>query len=200
MLDWLDARYGIVLGRMQPLHVGHLEYLDAARVRCGRLVIGVTSPDIADLVDDPADPGRSRQDHNPFSYFSRAEMITGSLLDQGWTSVDFIVVPADVNRPATLRATLPPPEIATVFITVYDEWGDRKSQLLKDLGYEVEVLWRRTMNDRITSGTEIRLAMRNGSAWKHLVPDAVARFLTQTGMTASPPMLAGSHLSTNGEQ
>jgi len=185
MLDWTNIHYGIVLGRMQPLHIGHLEYLAAARARCDRLVIGVTNPDIRALVHDTADPDRSREDHNPFAYFARAEMITASMLEWGWSSSEFIVVPADVNRAGLLKATLPSPDIATVYITVYDDWGHRKSQLLEDLGYKVDILWRRTLDDRITSGTELRHAMTAGGAWRHLVPGAVARYLDQSGLVSS---------------
>ena len=45
------------------------------------------------------------------------------MLESGWPSEDFTVVPANVNRPDSLRCFLPPPETATVFVTVYDDWG-----------------------------------------------------------------------------
>jgi len=194
MLEWRDKEYGIVLGRMQPIHIGHLEYLDAARA------IGITNPDISDMIDDVADADRSRQDHNPFTYFARAEMIAASMLDRGWNCQEFTVVPADVNRPSLLKANLPSPDIATVFTTVYDEWGDRKSQIMDELGYRVDVLWRRTMDDRVTSGTELRLAMRSGAAWKHLVPGAVSRYLEQVDGAALANGPGQSDAPSRGQQ
>ena len=180
----LETKYGIVVGRFQPLHLGHLEYLEAARARCDRLVIGVTNPDVANLIDDSADLNRSRPENNPFSYFDRHEMIIASMIENGWNVEEFTVVPADINRIHSLEATLPPPSKAIVFVTIYDDWGDRKNDLLSGMGYQVEVMWRRTMVDRLTSGTAIRGAIRSGEPWKHLVPSSVASYLE------------GSHLNT----
>lgn len=36
---------GVVHGRFQPLHLKHMEYILAAKVRCRKLYIGVTNPD-----------------------------------------------------------------------------------------------------------------------------------------------------------
>src|SRR5439155_14684145 len=121
------------LGRFQPLHLGHLEYLEAARARCDRVVIGITSPDPSRLVSDDADRQRSLPESNPFSYFDRLEMISASLLEQGWPMDDFLLVPADVNRPESLAAYLPPPTVSKVFLTVYDDWAARKSDLMSAL-------------------------------------------------------------------
>lgn len=187
-----ETKYGIVLGRFQPLHLGHLEYLEAARGRCDRLVIGVTNPDVSNLIDDSTDPNRSRPESNPFSYFDRHEMIIASMLESGWNVNDFTVVPADINRIRSLEATLPPPSKAIVFVTIYDEWGDRKNALLSSTGYQVEVMWRRTMGERLTSGTAIRGAMRSGDPWKHLVPSNVALYLER-----NRPSEAHARWSTN---
>ena len=178
-------RYGAVLGRLQPLHLGHIEYFDAAKAKCDRLIVGITNPELQNLIKDNADPRRSDSENNPFSFFDRLEMVTAALLEMGWTPEEFAVVPAPVNTPSLVPNYLPPPEATTIFVTIYDAWGDRKSELVSSLGYEVEVLWRRRMSDRLTSGTELREAMRNGYPWRHLVPPAVSTYIDDNGLLNS---------------
>jgi hypothetical protein len=151
-----------------------MEYLETARARCERLIVGITNPDISSLNFHTADPNRSKLESNPFSYFLRYEMIDQSLRGAGWESQSFAIVPADVADIGKLGAFLPPQSETTVFITIYDEWGEEKIRRLQDLGYLVEVLWRRSMSDRLTSGSEVRRRMRENEPWKHLVPSGVA--------------------------
>jgi cytidyltransferase-like protein len=173
----------LVLGRFQPLHLGHIEYLEAARKRADCLVIGITNPDINRLIRDVADPSRSLPQNNPFPYYDRQQMISACLLDAGWNCHDFAIVPAPVSVPLELASFLPPPLDTTVCITTYGPWGDYKAELMASLGYEVEILWRREVADRLTSGTHIREAMRSGGQWRPFVPAAVARYLDDTGWT-----------------
>jgi cytidyltransferase-like protein len=185
LTDRPTIHYGVVLGRFQPLHLGHMEYLEAAREKVDQLVIGITNPDTATLIHDSADPRRSLGENNPFSYFDRHQMVTASLTELGWTCNDFVVVPAPINTPQEMKPYLPPPRATTVYITVYDAWGDRKADLMRKIGYSVSVLWRRERADRLTSGTDLRRAMRTGEPWRELVPGAVARYLDQSGWTTA---------------
>lgn len=181
-INWTTLNYGVVLGRFQPLHLGHMEYLQAARAKTDQLVVGITNPDASALIYDDADPRRSRSENNPFSYFDRYQMVASSLFELGWSLNDFIIVPASINKPHEMKPYLPPASVTTVYITVYDEWGERKADLVRQLGYSVSVLWRRDPNDRLTSGTDIRKAIRLGEPWRKLVPSAVARYLDQSGL------------------
>lgn len=173
------SEYGVVLGRFQPLHVGHMEYLDCAKAGCKRLIIGVTNPNTAALQFHPADPDRSKSESNPFSYFIRHEMIDSALRGLGWQVGSYGIVPADLDALSVLRGFIPPPDRTTIFVTVYDAWGDEKADRLRELGYPVEVLWRRDMSQRVTSGTELRKWMRGDHPWRHLVPEGVASAIEQ---------------------
>jgi cytidyltransferase-like protein len=177
-----DRSQGVVLGRFQPLHIGHVEYLEAARACCKTLTIGITSPDAASLISEAKDPRRSTKENNPFSYFLRSAMISKSLLDSGWAPGAFNIVPAFISEPARLLSYLPMPNFTTVFVTVYDDWGDEKAERLRRIGFDVAVLWRRSMNDRLTSGSEVRRLMREGGTWRHLVPSGVAYYLDLFGI------------------
>jgi nicotinamide mononucleotide adenylyltransferase len=159
-----------------------MEYLEEAKARCERLVVGVTNPDTTSLAFHSADPKRSRSESNPFSYFLRHEMIDTSLRAARWPAGSFAIVPADVTDIAKVGVFLPEPSDAIVFITIYDAWGEEKARRLRDLNYEVEVLWRRDMSSRLTSGTEIRRLMARDQAWQHLVPAGVVASLERAGM------------------
>jgi cytidyltransferase-like protein len=176
-----SLEYGVVLGRFQPLHVGHMEYLDCAKARCDRLIVGVTNPDTSSLQFHPADPNRSKLESNPFSYFLRYEMIDAALRGLGWLPGSYGIVPADLEALAVLRGFLPPPDRTTIFVTVYDAWGEEKADRLGELGYPVEVLWRRDMSQRVTSGTALRRAMRENGTWRELVPEGVAAQIDRLG-------------------
>jgi len=173
------TQYGVVLGRFQPPHLGHMEYLEAAKRRCDRLVIGITNPDASSYKFHSADPKRSEPDNNPFTYFVRHEMIDETLRDSGWLPGTFAIVPADITDISRVGIFLPEIDHTTVFITVYDEWGDEKARRLASIGYRVEILWRRKMSERLTSGTELRRSLKSNTPWTHLVPPAVARYLNR---------------------
>ena len=51
-------RYGMVHGRFQPFHVGHLEYALTALHRCEHLIVGITNPDPSLVVAESTDPQR----------------------------------------------------------------------------------------------------------------------------------------------
>ncbi|MGJ4896673.1 MULTISPECIES: adenylyltransferase/cytidyltransferase family protein [unclassified Bradyrhizobium] len=179
------THYGLVLGRFQPLHIGHMEYLEAAKRSCDRLVVGITNPDTSSLIHHQADPNRSKNENNPFSYFLRYEMVDQSLRDAGWPPDSFAIVPADVADLSKVTAFLPTATRTTVFITIYDAWGEEKARRLEDLGYKVEILWRRSMSQRVTSGTELRRLMQENRPWRQFVPPGVALHIDRSGWLPS---------------
>ncbi len=178
-------KYGIVLGRFQPLHLGHVEYLDAAKRACGRLFIGITNPDRGPATITEADTKRSLGENNPFSYIDRHLMIERALLESGWPSESFCIMPAPITDLSRLVSYLPAPTLSEFFVTIYDEWGEQKAREITALGYGTTILWRRTHDDRFTSGTSVRNAMRSGEPWEHLVPAGVASYVTERGLVAA---------------
>lgn len=166
---------GVIHGRFQMLHKGHMEYLLEAKKRCDYLIIGICNPEYKLTKFDAACPHRSEESSNPLSYYERMEMIKGALLDEGVDRNEFDIVPFPINFPETIFNYAP--SDAVYFITIYDEWGERKKELLEKLGCSVEVMWRRTDAERFTSGTEVRKRIAMGEDWKKLVPQYVYNYI-----------------------
>jgi cytidyltransferase-like protein len=175
------ATIGVVHGRFQPLHVGHLEYLLAGKEACDLLVVGITNPDPGFTVDEPSNPERSRADHNPCSFYERYLMVEGALTGAGVPREQLRIVPFPHGQPELLRFYAP--REALYLLTIYDEWGRVKLDRFDSLGLATRVLWRR--ESKVTSGSEIRAKIAAGDdSWEGLVPPAVARVIRERGIDA----------------
>ena len=75
------------------------------------------------------------------------------------------------------------PQDVVFFQTIYDEWGRKKAETLRSLGYRVEVMWERTDEQRFSSGTQVRERMARGGEWESLMPKAAARYIKQHRLT-----------------
>jgi len=174
------VRIGVIHGRFQPPHLGHMEYLLAGKSRCQFLLVGIANPDPGLTANDSANPSRSLPSSNPFTYYERLLMVRDSLLGAGVSREEFEIVPFPVNYPQLIRYYVPMD--ARFFLTIYDEWGRAKLEMLRSLGVEVDVMWERSMPDRFTTSTEVRRLMAAGGTWEHLVPLAVARIIHELGL------------------
>jgi cytidyltransferase-like protein len=174
------ARTGVIHGRFQPLHAGHLEYLLAAKARCELLVVGITNPDPAATVREESDPARGEAAANPCTFYERLVMVEGALVESGVARDAFRIVPFPHGRPELLAHYAP--RDATYFLTIYDAWGETKLRRFADLGLRTDVMWRR--DDKVTSGTEVRTRIAHGLPWEHLVPRAVAAAIRELGIDA----------------
>ena len=172
---------GVVMGRFQGLHMGHMEYLLAGAERCGHLIVGVTNFEPwEELPASLKDLDRVRPSSNPFTYYERMAMIRDSLVEAGLPRERFDVVPFPIEQPEHIFNFAPPE--AAYYVTIYDQWGEHKRQVLEDLGLRTQVLWVRTDAQRLTSGTEVRRLIAEGKPWEHLVPPAARRYLTEHGL------------------
>jgi nicotinamide mononucleotide adenylyltransferase len=171
---------GVIHGRFQPLHLGHLEYLLAGAGRCQTLVVGITNPDPWSVADEPADPERGRPEANPCTYYERHLMVEAALAEAGWSWRRLKIVPFPHSYPERLRHYAPAD--AVYFVTVYDAWGEAKLDRFHALGLRTDVLWRRT--DKPISGHRVRAAMAAGESWEFLVPAGVARVIKECGIDA----------------
>ncbi len=164
-------RRGMIHGRFQPFHNGHLEYLRGAAERSDEIWIGITNPDPARIKPEPSDPVRHLPESNPFSYADRLLMVKAAAADLGLDSAAVHVIPFPVNEPELWPAYVP--KGVTQYLRLFSEWGGTKLDRLRGAGYEVVVL--DAGADKAVSGSEVRDALRNGGDWESLVPNGVAR-------------------------
>ncbi len=152
---------GLVVGRFQPFHRGHLEVVQDVAQGFDALILGI---------------GSSQESHtreNPFTAGERYLMIRRALRDAGVGNVEIIPIP-DLHRNALWVRhveTLVPP-----FDVFFTNNGLPK-RLFEEAGYQVRPLPFHE-RDRF-SGTRIRRLLREGGDWEPLVPKAVARTIKQ---------------------
>jgi len=175
-----QSEVGVIHGRFQPLHLGHMEYLLEGKKRCKFLYIGITNPDPSLTKPVDVNPHRSEESANPFTYYERQAMLVEAMLEVGVKRWEFEIVPFPINVPGLLRYYTPTD--ATYYVTIYDEWGDYKLDVLNSLGLKTEVMWRRSPSQRLTSGAEVRELMRKNGNWESLVPPAVAKVIRERGL------------------
>lgn len=166
---------GVIHGRFQVLHNDHLAYLLAGKERCEHLVVGITNPDPFLTRDDAADRQRARPTANPLTYFERYVMTREALLGATIPSEAFSVVPFPINIPKLYRYYVPTD--AVFFMTIYDEWGRKKFEMLSKQGLRVEVMWERPRETKGITGAQVRHALIAGEPWEHLVPQSTARLV-----------------------
>lgn len=171
------AETGVIHGRFQILHNDHIKYLMAGKARCRHLVVGITNPDPSLTRDDPAALQRSLPSANPLTYFERYVMVQASLLEAGLRFSEFSIVPFPVNLPELYSHYVPMD--STFFLTIYDEWGERKLQLFKNLGLKIEILWQKPHDQKGLTSTEIRDRIIRLESWEHLVPESTVRLMKQ---------------------
>lgn len=167
---------GVIHGRFQLLHIGHMEYLLEGKARCDYLLIGISNPDVSITRFTAANPHRSSALANPLTYYERFRMIQGAMLEAGVPRNEFDIVPFPINYPDLLFNYVP--KDAKYYMTLYDEWSTEKFHSLMALGCDIEVMWTRTNDEKVTSGTEVRSCIIHGQPWSHLVPPSVYAYVT----------------------
>lgn len=166
---------GMIHGRFQPFHHGHMEYLSRAAALCHTLVVGITNPDPAVTAAEPEDALRHLPESNPFSYRDRYRMVRDAAAEAGLDLMRIDIVPFPVNDRSLWRHYLP--SGATQYIRIFSPWGERKRELLADAGFTVVDL--AEGEAKRDSGSQVREALRDGAEWRRLVPPAVAQVIEE---------------------
>lgn len=161
---------GMIHGRFQPFHNGHLEYLRGAAERSDVVFVGITNPDPRRVREEPSDPLRHLPESNPFTYTERLLMIDAVAGDEG---IPVHVIPFPVNEPDLWPAYVP--DGVTQYLRLFSEWGGTKLDRMRDAGYDVVILDEGV--EKQISGRDVREAMRAHGDWEGLVPRGVARVI-----------------------
>ena len=176
----MKAKIGVVHGRFQVLHLKEIEYILAAKMRCSKLYIGLTNPDHAYTRETINDVARSKKINNPMTFIERYQMLELALIEFGVPRNEFDIIPFPINRPDILLDYAP--KDAHYFMTIHDAWGEEKYDILKSLGLNVEVLWKRPLSEKGLSGEEVRTKIGFYKQWDHMVPKAVYDYITEHGI------------------
>lgn len=154
---------GILIGRMQPVHNGHMEVIKQILSEVDEIIIGIGSAQLSHELKDP------------FTAGERVVMINQALADSGVDPSRYYIIPMqDINFNAIwvshVKMLTPP------FSIVYSG-NPLVKQLFKEEGYEVR---QPPLYDRLhLSGSEVRRRILNGENWKELVPKATSDLLAE---------------------
>lgn len=176
MGKYLKVKHGLVYGKFQPFHLGHLDYIRTAAKKCQILFIGIAYPNpIETYPKDPDKPENTSPLRNPFNFYERLLMITNSLLEDGMNPRKFFVVP---HQPIYLEPKFSYnylPKDTVIFYGVISDWERIKLNRAVANGFKVNSFVLKG-NEHI-SGIEVRRRMANDENWEELVPKAVAKVI-----------------------
>ncbi|WP_455392881.1 nicotinamide-nucleotide adenylyltransferase [[Eubacterium] cellulosolvens] len=159
----MDTKRGLVIGRYQPFHNGHLEVILEIfqDPECYDLIIAIGSAQESHTLD------------NPFTAGERILMIDRALKEMKLENYYIIPIP-DLHRYAVwvshVESLVPPIDI------VYTN-NQLTRRLFTERGYNVKTP--KLYNRAKFSGTKIRQMIMTGEDWAGLVPAAVAKVITE---------------------
>jgi len=172
------TRRGLMLGRFQPFHKGHLALTKQILSECDELLIIIGSAQFNFI------------DKDPFSAGERVLMIHEALKEAGVDLSRCYIIPVanDENNArwlAYIRSMVPP------FDVLYSG-NDFVKYLARsqDSSIVIEDPMFAEINEY--NGTNIRRLMQEGKPWEHLVPPAVAKVIQQVGGIVRINMLTRS--------
>jgi nicotinamide mononucleotide adenylyltransferase len=167
---------GVAEGRFQILHLKHIEYLLAAKMRCRKLYIGITHSDLSYFKGtSELDIHGSKEADNPLTYFERFEMIQEAMEDFGVKREEYEIIPFPVSRPELILQYAP--QNATYYMSICSQWDEECNKILQNLGLATEILWRKDEGEIGITGTEVRELITMEKEWEQYVPKTVAEYI-----------------------
>ncbi|MBQ2666543.1 nicotinamide-nucleotide adenylyltransferase [Methanobrevibacter sp.] len=154
---------GILIGRMQPVHNGHMEVIKQILSEVDEIVIGIGSAQLSHELKDP------------FTAGERVLMMNQALAEIDVDPSKYYIIPMqDINFnaiwPSHVKMLTPP------FDIVYSG-NPLVKQLFEEEGYEVR---QPPLYDRVhLSGTEVRRRILNDENWEELVPNATVELIEE---------------------
>ena len=156
---------GVLVGRFQPFHNGHLAAVGYALKKVDYLFIVIGSSQ------------KSHERDNPFTAGERIAMVKAALDEaeistEKWMAVPIADTEAHALWPAMLKMTLPP------FDIVFTNDG-LTTRLLREQGIKVEAV--PYLERASYSATNVRSRILEMMEWEKLVPEAVAFIIRDVG-------------------
>lgn len=169
------AHTGVIHGRFQVLHNDHMKYLLAGKKCCSHLVVGITNPDPLTIKKESADEKRGMDSANLLTYYERYSLVREAFGACGIPAGEFSIVPFPISRPELYEYYVPMD--AVFFLSIYDDWGEKKLEYFKSLNLAYHVLWKINRDEKGLSAGDIRMSMACGKPWEHLVPESTIALL-----------------------
>lgn len=156
---------GLLIGRFQPFHLGHLEAIQFALSKVDNLWIGIGSSN------------KSPEKNNPFTAEERNEMILSSISDSISKQIQIYHIPdLDNHKKWIENIDTIVPEFDVVFSN-----DELTQSLYSKLGKNViSVPFKEREN---LSGTNIREKIKSDQNWQSLVPEGTKIVLKKIGAT-----------------
>jgi nicotinamide-nucleotide adenylyltransferase len=153
---------GLLIGRFQPFHLGHLDALRFALSKVDKLWIGLGSSN------------KTLQKNNPFSAEERKEMILSSIDESMKQRIQIYFIPDLENHVKWI-------ELIDTIVPKFDIIFSN-DELTRHLysKRDVEVLSIPFVKRDILSGTNIRNLIISDQKWEDLVPEGTKIFLYNT--------------------
>ena len=154
---------GILIGRMQPIHKGHMQVIKKVLEEVDEIIIGIGSAQL------------SHELKNPFTAGERVVMVTQALAEEKIDPSRYYVIPMeDINYnsiwPAHVKMMTPP------FSIVYSG-NSLVKELFSEEGYEVK---NPPLYDRLNlSGSEVRRRILADENWQELVSESTVEVMDE---------------------
>ena len=159
----MDKVRGILIGRMQPVHNGHIQVINKILEEVDEIIIGIGSAQLSHELKDP------------FTAGERIVMMTQALAESNIDPKRYYIIPMeDINFnaiwPSHVKMMTPP------FSIVYSG-NPLVKQLFAEEGYEVR---NPPLYDRLhLSGSEVRRRMLADENWQELVAESTIEVMDE---------------------
>ncbi|QMU54074.1 MAG: nicotinamide-nucleotide adenylyltransferase [Nitrosopumilus sp.] len=153
---------GLLIGRFQPFHLGHLEALRFALSKVDKLWVGLGSSN------------KPVEKNNPFTAQQRKEMILASIDDSMNEKISIYFIPDVDNH---IRWIEKIDTIVPKFDIIFSN-DDLTKHLYSKRNIQIFAI--PFLNRESLSGTNIRNLIVNDQRWEDFVPDGTRNFLTKT--------------------
>ena len=172
------TRTGIVNGRFQVLHLKHMEYILAAKMHCGQIIYWNHEIRMEFTRGDTVhDENRGTKAGNPLTYFERCEMIRGAMEEFNVPAKEYDFIPFPISMPEYIAQYTP--KEAVYYVGMFDAWDEEKYKILRSLDLDVNILWRKTEEEKGITGSKVRELIATDQEWKQFVPKSVYHYLTE---------------------
>jgi nicotinamide-nucleotide adenylyltransferase len=154
---------GILIGRMQPIHKGHIQVIKKILEEVDEIIIGIGSAQLSHELKDP------------FTAGERIVMVTQALAEENINPSKYYIIPMeDINFNAIWTAHV---KMMTPPFSVVYSGNSLVKQLFSEEGYTVK---NPPLYDRVhLSGTEVRKRILEDGNWQELVASSTIEIMEE---------------------